>query len=108
MKFSIQTDSQAMQIINHTKLHDIFISKLDEICSDKPSNRESRILAWKGLLNKHGCILVLESHMAEEFNNKSPEDYICIDSYRTNIARGSWVFVPRDFAEKALVLGYIP
>lgn len=68
MKFSIQTDSQSMETISHIKLHDIFISKLDEICSDKPSNRESRILAWKSLLNKHGCILVLESHMAEEFN----------------------------------------
>lgn len=108
MKFSIEPDPQAMEIINHTKLHDLFIAKLDEICSEKPSNRESRILAWKSLLNKHGCILVLESHMAEEFNNKSSEDYICMDSYRTNIARGSWVLVPRDFAEKALVLGYIP
>ena len=97
-----------MQTINHIKLHDIFISKLDEICPDRPSDRESRILAWKDLLKRHRCILVLESHMSEEFNNKSPEDYVCMDSYRTNIARGSWVLVPRDFAEKALVLGYIP
>lgn len=96
-----------MEILNHIKLHDIFISKLDEICPDR-FKREPRILAWKNLLKKHGCILVLESHMAEEFNNKSPEDYICMDSYRINIARGSWVLVPRDFAEKALVLGRIP
>lgn len=96
------------KVIDHLRLYGFFLEKLKQIYpSMAVFNREEKINAWKGLLEKHGCRLVFAAEMAD-LVNEGPGDYVCMASYRVNVANDAWVLVPMDFAEKAMVLGSLP
>lgn len=94
--------------LDHNRLYHLFLDKLKSIHPSMPVfNREEKIKAWKDLLEGHGCRFAFADEMADLVNN-GPGDYICMASYRVNVAHDAWVLVPKDFAEKALVLGGLP
>lgn len=94
--------------LDHKKLYGLFLKKLKSVYpSMAVFNREEKIKAWKDLLEGHGCRLVFASDMAD-LVNEGPGNYICMTSYRVNVANDAWVLLPRDFAEKVLVLDSLP
>lgn len=77
------------KIVDHHRLYGLFHEKLKSIYpSMAVFNRDEKINAWKGLLEKHGCRLVFAADIAD-LVNEGPGDYICMESYRVNIANAA-------------------
>lgn len=100
--------------MNHQRLLEIFIAKLDKACPlDKTtgqqivSGQKLRNDAWWGLMDKYGCRMVPSGQIADLVNN-GPGDYVCMKSFNVSVVDAHWVLVPKELAEKALILGFIP
>lgn len=100
--------------MNHQRLLEIFIAKLDKVCPlNKTTGQEivngqnARNDAWWSLMDDHGCKMIPSGQIADLVNN-GPGDYVCMKSFNVSVVNAHWVLVPKELAEKALVLGYIP
>ncbi|NBT57630.1 hypothetical protein EBT16_02485 [bacterium] len=92
--------------MNHQRLLEVFTAKLDKVCPSK-DERKARNDAWWSLMDKHGCRMIPSGQIADLVNN-GPGDYVCMKSFNVSVVDAHWVLVPKDLAEKALVLGYVP
>lgn len=92
--------------MNHQRLLEIFTAKLDQACPSK-GERKARNDAWWSLMDEHGCKMIPSGQIADLVNT-GPGDYVCMKSFNVSVVDAHWVLVPKELAEKALVLGYVP
>jgi hypothetical protein len=96
--------------LNAQRLQEIFVAKMDELCPLSPPRqgvRQARNDAWWSLMDKYGCKMVPSGKIADLVNN-GPGDYFCIKSFNVSVVDAHWVLVPKELAEKILVLGFLP
>jgi hypothetical protein len=92
--------------MNHQKLLEIFIAKLDKVCPPK-SGQNVRNDAWWSIIEKYGCKMIPSGQIADLVNN-GPNDYVCMKSFNVSVVNAHWVLVPKELALKALTLEYLP
>lgn len=91
------------------KLQGVFETKHDEFIELDDSDE-----AWTSFLNGHDCNVIVEEDILDDlphFLNHQirKRDVVCInDPHSGESGMQSYILVPRDLAEKAVVLGHLP
>lgn len=101
-----------MIVCNETvnRLEDIFGSRYENLVSAYDDLETE----WIEFLEKHNCVVMTSEDINDNFQDiinfdSRVRDGIClIDPHSTEIGMVQFVIVPRDFAEKLLVLGGFP
>jgi hypothetical protein len=98
---------------NLDKLEDLFREKRNEViksalrlaATPPPLEPDRLDVDWASYLNEIGCEVVegVDS-LVEKWNLSEKIDSVCIHGHEYGI----YIFVPRDFAERALALGGLP
>lgn len=92
------------------RLQDILLSRFGEMVGIY-DNVEAE---WVEFLEKHNCVVITSEDIKDSFQHiinfdSSVRNGVClIDPYGNEIGVEQFVIVPREFAEKLLVLGGFP
>lgn len=100
-----------IDILDHTdKLEELFKAKYEELKKKnypgalfEPTDNEF----WVSYCDKHNVLLMHSEWVADFFNNER-KNKICISNPEEGHNACFWILVPKDFAEKALVLNGLP
>lgn len=94
---------------NVTKLQNVFNSKYDEFVGSEEIDEE-----WLIFLNGQDCSVILSEEIVENFAHlvnfdSRLKDSVCIeDPHAADAGISSFILVPNELAEKAIVLGALP
>lgn len=94
---------------NVTKLQNVFNSKYDEFVGSEEIDEE-----WLIFLNDQDCSVILSEEIVENFAHlvnfdSRLKDSVCIeDPHAADAGISSFILVPNELAEKAIVLGALP
>ena len=97
--------------MNIEKLEKLFSIKYESVVTEpfqheyilNQNNRVAGDHRWVDYCDKYKILIVHPEWIKETFN-ENRKNMICIDSPENNW----WLLVPKKFAEKCLVLGYLP
>ena len=99
-------------------LCDASVARLEEILlsryADIVTIYDDLDVEWVEFLEKHNCVVITSEDIRESFQHiinfdSSVKEGIClVDPHGTEVGMEQFVIVPRDFAEKLLVLGGFP
>lgn len=89
------------------KLERLFSRRYDELCREglRPLNHGNDFFVdW---CDRHKIVMMHNDWVQDEFN-KPRRNKVCIMSPEEGRNSCPWLLVPKKFAERALVLGYLP
>lgn len=95
-----------IDILEHIeKLEELFHNKYEQLQPFRPAGGRGEF--WVSYCDKHNILLMHSEWVADFFNNER-KNKICISNPEEGPDACYWILVPKDFAEKALVLNGLP
>lgn len=92
---------ETMQI-DLDKLEDLFSDRYKELNAAKKDDE-----FFINYCDEHGIVMIHHEWVREAFNDPR-EDKVCILSPEDGANDPNWLLVPREFAERAVILGILP
>lgn len=92
--------------IDLDKLEDIFRKRYRELCRGEDFRVEEDFFV--GWCDKHKIIMLHPEYLAEVLNDGAMKGRVCISSPEQGRDPPPWLLVPKKFAERAIILGYLP
>lgn len=88
------------------KLEEIFEKRYRELCRGDDFRVNDDFYAdW---CDRHRVIMLHPEYLAEVLNEGKMRGRVCISSPEQGKDPAPWLLVPKKFAEKTLILGYLP
>lgn len=95
-----------IDLLDHTdKLEELFKNKYEQLQPFRPAGDNGEF--WVSYCDKHNILLMHSEWVADFFNNER-KNKICISNPEEGHDACCWILVPKDFAEKVLVLNGLP